>query len=256
MEVHTHTHSDQVNGGTSRKKWTHYLWEFLMLFLAVFCGFLAENLREHRVEREREKQYMESLLVDLQKDTTLLSSRIQFRYERVMNFDTLLYWLKNKDLREHTGSVYLAGFLAPVINRFLSNDGTLQQLKNAGGLRLVRKKDIADSILVYDREINWVADFENWEKERFANLSVYEKVFDAAVFERNLIYGNGGGTLTIKLPEGSPLLLSYNKNDLDQLYNRVQMQKRVNIVTISAFKALYEKAVALIILLKNRYHLS
>ena len=30
MEVHAHTH-------TPRKKWTHYFWEFLMLFLAVFC---------------------------------------------------------------------------------------------------------------------------------------------------------------------------------------------------------------------------
>ena len=37
MEVHHHGH-------TERKKWTHYLWEFLMLFLAVFAGFLAENL--------------------------------------------------------------------------------------------------------------------------------------------------------------------------------------------------------------------
>jgi len=36
MEVHSHAHTD-------RKKWTHYLWEFLMLFLAVFCGFLAEK---------------------------------------------------------------------------------------------------------------------------------------------------------------------------------------------------------------------
>ena len=29
MEVHHHTH-------TPRKKWTHYFWEFLMLFLAVY----------------------------------------------------------------------------------------------------------------------------------------------------------------------------------------------------------------------------
>ena len=34
MEVHAHTH-------TARKKWTHYLWEFLMLFLSVFGGFLT-----------------------------------------------------------------------------------------------------------------------------------------------------------------------------------------------------------------------
>jgi hypothetical protein len=49
MEVHQHTH-------TPRKKWTHYFWEFLMLFLAVFCGFLAENQREHMIENKRAKQ--------------------------------------------------------------------------------------------------------------------------------------------------------------------------------------------------------
>src|SRR5512144_2653553 len=68
MEIHAHTH-------TERKKWIHYLWEFLMLFLAVFCGFLAENFREHTVEHKREKQYMQSILADLQKDSTELSNK-------------------------------------------------------------------------------------------------------------------------------------------------------------------------------------
>jgi hypothetical protein len=58
MEVHAHTH-------TSRKKWTHYFWEFLMLFLAVFCGFLAEYKLEHVIEHSGKKNmpelYMKSL---------------------------------------------------------------------------------------------------------------------------------------------------------------------------------------------------
>ena len=45
MEVHHHPIA--IGSHTSRKKWTPYLWEFLMLFLAVFCRFLAENQREH-----------------------------------------------------------------------------------------------------------------------------------------------------------------------------------------------------------------
>jgi hypothetical protein len=64
MEVHHHSHTEPVHG-TSRKKFTHYLWEFLMLFLAVFCGFLAENQREHMVEHQREIKYMNSLIKDL-----------------------------------------------------------------------------------------------------------------------------------------------------------------------------------------------
>ena len=62
MEVHHHSH-------TQRKKWTHCLWEFLMLFLAVFCGFLAEYQLEHTIEHAREKQYMKLMIADLQTDT-------------------------------------------------------------------------------------------------------------------------------------------------------------------------------------------
>ena len=69
MEVHAHTH-------TPRKKWTHYFWEFLMLFLAVFCGFLAEYQLEHKIEKERGKQYIQSVYEDLKEDTASLANTI------------------------------------------------------------------------------------------------------------------------------------------------------------------------------------
>jgi hypothetical protein len=60
MEVHHHSHlaSGETHGSEPAihgvgKKFTHYIWEFLMLFLAVFCGFLAENIREHNVGEEK-----------------------------------------------------------------------------------------------------------------------------------------------------------------------------------------------------------
>ena len=74
MEVHAHTH-------TARKKWTHYLWEFLMLFLAVFCGFLAENQREHMVEHQRAKQYAILLYEDIKADTGTVKYQLD-----VLNF--------------------------------------------------------------------------------------------------------------------------------------------------------------------------
>ncbi len=76
MEVHQHSH-------TPRKKWTHYLWEFLMLFLAVFCGFLAENFREHQVEKERGKQYILSLYEDLKTDTARLNYIIAYDVAKI-----------------------------------------------------------------------------------------------------------------------------------------------------------------------------
>lgn len=62
MEVH---HLAQ----TVRKKWTHYFREFLLLFLALLCGFLAEH--------QREKQFIRSRVEDLQTDTANLSNLIR-----------------------------------------------------------------------------------------------------------------------------------------------------------------------------------
>jgi hypothetical protein len=69
MDIHHHPH-------TERKKWTHYFWEFFMLFLAVTLGFFVENQREHFIEHQREKQYMVSLVEDLETDTAELKKGI------------------------------------------------------------------------------------------------------------------------------------------------------------------------------------
>ena len=69
MEVHHHAH-------TSRKKWTHYFWEFLMLFLAITLGFLVENQREHYIENARAKEFAVLMYEDLKKDTTFFRKGI------------------------------------------------------------------------------------------------------------------------------------------------------------------------------------
>ena len=72
MEVHTHSH-------TPRKKWTHYFWEFFMLFLAITLGFFVENQREHYIEHKRGKEYAKLLKLDLIKDTLELHRYISIR---------------------------------------------------------------------------------------------------------------------------------------------------------------------------------
>ena len=47
---------------TNKKNWKSYFKDFFMLFLAVFCGFLAENYRESLSAQKIEKEYMVSLI--------------------------------------------------------------------------------------------------------------------------------------------------------------------------------------------------
>ena len=104
MEVHHHTHSEMPG---HRKKWTHYFWEFLMLFLAVFCGFMAENFREHQIEHKREKQYMVSLIADLKNDTTNLLYGFPLKASRIAAMDSVfLFFENNPNISSISGSVH------------------------------------------------------------------------------------------------------------------------------------------------------
>ena len=85
MEVHKHPHHV-----THKKKWGEYLLEFFMLFLAVFLGFVAENIREDSVEKHREKQFMVSLVKDLELDTSEISKSDNFRLQKIRALDSAI----------------------------------------------------------------------------------------------------------------------------------------------------------------------
>ena len=89
MEIHHHPHAHH------KKKWTDYLFEFLMLFLAVSLGFFVENQREHYIENHRSEQYAEFLYNDLINDTVNLAGRTAFMEKAVTSVDTLMTLLSS-----------------------------------------------------------------------------------------------------------------------------------------------------------------
>jgi hypothetical protein len=118
MEVHHHSH-------TQRKNWTHYFWEFMMLFLAVFCGFLAEYQLEHKIEKNREKQYVKSFGEDLAADTTDLNSRISYCALTVKVADSLILLLSHPQKNKMAGNIYYFFRFIHRHNPFTINDRTI-----------------------------------------------------------------------------------------------------------------------------------
>jgi hypothetical protein len=143
MEVHSHTH-------TSRKKWTHYLWEFLMLFLAVFCGFLAENQREHYVENKRAKDYARSLLNDMREDAGELRRGIHQTKFIMSSIDSVISMASTINTNEPVpGKFYY--YSKFIFNGFRIDwsKSTIEQLIQSGNLRYFRNKDLIAAIQFY-----------------------------------------------------------------------------------------------------------
>ena len=146
MEVHAHTH-------TARKKWTHYFWKFLMLFLAVFCGFLAENQREHMVEHQRAKKYAAALYKDLVKDTSVLNQRIEALEETNANLDSIIELLTNKNHTSSFDRIYALSGYAFGSLFFPATTSTINQLKNSGSVRYFSGTELIDNFNAYDAQL-------------------------------------------------------------------------------------------------------
>jgi hypothetical protein len=128
MEVHHHPDIHH-----KPKKWKEYFLEFLMIFLAVTLGFFAENFREHRVEREKERHIIESLAQCLASDTIQLEKVINQTTQNIVHLDNFNK-LKNADLTNlrNRKELILEGLQGTGTDLFFkTNDGALQQLKSS-----------------------------------------------------------------------------------------------------------------------------
>jgi hypothetical protein len=185
MEVHKHPHHV-----THKKKWGEYLLEFFMIFLAVFLGFVAENIRENVVEAHTENVYIKSFYEDLTADENDLQRIINNLDQEVRVADSLGKLLTNVNIKRAANLIYM--YLTR-INRSSAtnlyvNDRTVVQLR-AGGMRIIQNKQISDSIVGYYKEAETIR-FLNEEslnikrtlREKFStvlNAVDFDKVIDS-----------------------------------------------------------------------------
>ena len=243
MEVHAHTH-------TERKKFTHYLWEFLMLFLAVFCGFLAENQREHMVEKKREKEYIISFIEDLKTDTAGIRRVLSNYKNRAARLDSLMLLLESKKIKGYENQLYYFSRLLQRSAVFRSNDRTISQLKNSGSFRLIRNKQAVDSIISYDKALESYHENRAGEAVERKDLKpVLSKMFSPFVFDK-MIEDDG-----IIRPIDNPLLSSYDPVLQRELAFSVHQLKGSLRILTSVLERLNAKAINVIAFLKKEYHL-
>ena len=245
MEVHAHTH-------TPRKKWTHYFWEFVMLFLAVFCGFLAEYQLEHKIEKDREKQYMRSMIKDLDTDLANMLLSLTEKKNMIRLGDSITQAFIRNTYAEQTGKLYYnARNFSTFKNLFLMTDGTLMQLKNSGGLRLVSKPSIVDSLQAYDNLYQqFIIIQQNESDYLMAYRDIMGKIFDIRIFD-----GMVKTYPDIIMPDGNPPLFNTDKQLINELLLKVHLLKRTKLAEIFYLDQLNVKASNLIVSIKKEYNL-
>lgn len=247
MEVHSHSH----NHGD--KNWKTYFWEFIMLFLAVFSGFLAENYREHFVEHEREKQYMESMIEDLKMDTARISKMIFDSDKNLIRIDSLIHLFRRKDYNQYGQTMYyFARDITATASRFELEDRTYEQMKSSGSLRLISNAMVSDSVSKYYSE---QSTFKQQEEIQVYRMNLYSdlagRVFDAAVFQEMV----QKFPYKVHPPLGNPQLLTSDRVIINEYLGRLHYFFAIVAINCSSVKRKKNATLRLIQLLQNKYRL-
>jgi len=254
METHAHhLHKAPLHG------WKHYLFEFLMLFLAVFCGFLAENVRERFAERKQELRYMRNLLQDLSRDTAAMEAQSFFQKRAVVYADSLVSILNTPERNDHSKDIYFYSRVLTIYNPFFYSNATINQLKNSGALRLINEENVADSIVQYDIWSQRHLTVEENIKEVIQNFRAsMGNVLDAVVIKNmidtSLIGVRPMGSF-LRRPFSPVFFVTDNKKDINQLCVHAGFLLTLYQYQFKTMAAQKIRAMRLIDLLKKEYYL-
>jgi hypothetical protein len=204
MEVHHHSHSH------GNKNWRAYAWEFVMLFLAVFCGFLAEYFLEHRIEKERGKQYVQSMIEDIGSDSIKISESLARTTKQALGLDSLALLVSNPPYSDSTiNNIYFLMLRYTEITYEVDfTKRTIAQLRNSGGMRVIPNKTSADEITRYSELVENVETQGEYYTQSVIGeiLKLNNKIFETR-YKRGL---NSGRSRKVKLAnEDKNLLVEY-----------------------------------------------
>jgi len=236
MEVHKHPHHV-----THKKKWGEYLLEFIMLFLAVFLGFLAENLREQIVEHKIEKEYIHSLVEDLKSDTLQSNEVLILLNSRTAGLDSVITALSSPGIIENSNNAYRLWSKNIGLPDFISNDRTIQQLKNSGGLRLIRNKAVSDRIMEYDHLIRNFNGLSGVVNGILGDQHIYSQLFDIINLDKN-------SNIPVPLTEQGRKMLS-------EAYANRKVWRFILSNLISSLKLVNSESKDILIFIRKEYQL-
>ena len=245
MEVHhPHTHHGP-------KKFKEHFLEFFMLFLAVTLGFFAENQREHYVERHREKQYMESLVEDLKNDTIEFNKQLRNANKIVLKLDTTLNIFYNNQWNDSIiKKLYLVNLSYLGRRDVYLSERTSSQLKNAGGMRLIRSQNITDQISEY-----WhLAEYGKTYGEVYEELKLHAREQSYKIFNQKYYNNIGVGAVGTTVVDGVKFMTK-DENVLAEFANRLShirnATEKVQLIIVNRQKT---AAIKLIQDIKKEYH--
>lgn len=221
-----------------KRKWTSYFKEFLMLFLAVFAGFMAENYRDKLTEEAWAKELAINLYEELKADSAIVEIKTENRIKQEKALQELMQYFEDSSLTDVSKKFavnfsYGISFRTPSL--FEPRTVILDQLKNSGSLRYFRNRELQKligdlSVAIYN--INDRQRLETDVRKEFVNpLIVLHYDYD---FHRMLIKNSVTNVSAVAAYEASDEIIPFEFKSLEKF----DKQGTINALGIYGMNAL------------------
>ena len=220
-----------------------------MLFLAVFCGFLAEYKLEHKIESDRAGEYAELFLEDLKNDSAYINQLLASQEYMLTHADSLLNLLSGN---QYSGNNYEVVDHFNKISAFIDFNPAFpvnfEQAKNSGSLRYIKNRELISALSSLNREMEIIEEvcggYNDHIKQYLTPFAIeHFNTLQYDIFSRKVLVSN-------------PEIYKWDSETAVMLANKVNLKKTYDIFFINHFfPNCLNKIKSLAASIANEYHL-
>jgi hypothetical protein len=242
MEVHHHS-----GGHHGDKKFKDYFLEFLMIFLAVTMGFLAENFREYITDKNHVEELAGQLKEDLMHDTTNAQKLIDFEFLQVKRDDSLFGILTGPASQIDFKKLQDMIVSCDRMDIFYPSTGAISTIKRELHLKKFVKTNIALHIDNYEKFVTVLQAFEN------RDIDYLGKYLEA--FVSNHFTPENTALAVLRMPVANESMRNMSPVVLTQLSVDINLIKAYNLQLVSRYTKIKQEATSFIKYVRETYQL-
>ena len=172
MKVFRKMRSTLVEKGNFSKYLKYAVGEIILVILGILFALQINNWNKSRIEKNAENESIVFLIEDLATDTTNINLTLKHNEQRIKLLDSLSFLCFNYDLNQKNDPALYRTYINNITHPtfFTSTDRTTSQLKNTGGIGLIKSKESVNSIISYEAYLKKIYNQQEWYRLMLKDL--------------------------------------------------------------------------------------
>lgn len=222
--------------------------EIVLVVIGILIALSINNWNQKQLNHNKGQDYIFSLIEDAKTDLSNLKMAIALNEKRIVNLDSLAYICFNYNLKDKYNPEFMVWYMKSLAhpNFVTQTDRTLSQLKNSGGMALIKDKNKIDAIINYVESFDRLYNQQEWYEGGLKDL------VDAGISVFNYKYlPKPNEKFDSKISFTGAQLLGTDKKLILELGNRASILSLLTSAYLKFLKEGQQECIELIDILEN-----